>query len=103
MHCKDWEGEYHEWWGAFRAFLWDCFDKTHLPLNAVAAQTPAAIGNIGGDDGGDGGDGRTERGGHRRDVEKGAGEWEPARWFPLQPSHVLPPAGGGKGRVEFLG
>jgi len=36
-------------------------------------------------------------------VEKGAGKEEPTRWFPLQPSLVLPPAGKGKGRVEFLG
>ena len=101
-HRNDREGEYHEWWGAFRAFLRDCFDKTRVQLNAIAAQAPAAIGNVGGDDGGDGGEGRAERGGRRRGVEEGAGEGEPARWFPLQPSLVLPPAGGGKGRVEFL-
>jgi len=36
-------------------------------------------------------------------MEKEAGKEEPTRWFPLQPSLVLPPAGKGKGRVEFLG
>jgi len=118
-HRNDREGEYHEWWDAFRAFLRDCFDKTRAQLNAVAAQAPAAIGDVGGGglppvrpctpgggdggDGGDGGEGRAERGGRRRGVEEGAGEGEPARWFPLKPSLVLPPAGGGKGRVEFLG
>jgi len=124
-HPNDRKGEYHEWWGAFRAFLRDCFDKTRAQLNAVAAQARAAIGDVGGDglppvrpctpgggdggdgrdggDGGDGGEGRAERGGRRRGVKGGAGEGEPARWFPLQPSLVLPPAGGGKGRVEFLG
>jgi len=28
-HRNDREGEYHEWWGTLRAFLRDCFDKTH--------------------------------------------------------------------------
>jgi len=115
-HRNDQEGEYHEWWGAFRAFLRDCFDKTRAQLNAVAAQAPAAIGNVGGDglppvdpctpgggDGGDGGEGCAKRGGRRRGMEEGAVEAEPARWFPLQPSLVLPPAAGGKGTVKFLG
>jgi len=115
-HHNDRQGEYHEWWGAFRVFLRDCFDKTRALLNAVAAQAPAAIGNVGGDglvpvgpytpgggDGGDGGEGRAKRGGRRRGVEEGAEEGEPARWFPLQPSLVRPPAGGGKGTVKLLG
>jgi len=34
---------------------------------------------------------------------KGVGKEEPTRWFPLQPSLVLPPAGKGNIRVEFLG
>jgi len=115
-HCNDREGEYHEWWGAFQAFLRDCFDKTRVQLNAIAAQALAAIGSVGGDgllpvgpctpgggDGGDGGEGRAKWGGRRRGVGEGAGEGELARWFPLQPSLVLPPAGGGKGTVKFLG
>jgi hypothetical protein len=115
-HRNDREGEYHEWWGAFRAFLRDCFDKTRAQLNAVAAQAPATIGDEDGDElppmcpctpsggtGGDGGEGRAGRGGRGKGVEKGAGKEEPTRWFPLQPSLVLPPAGKGKGRVEFLG
>ena len=36
-------------------------------------------------------------------MEEGVVEGELARWFPLQPFLVLPPVGGGKGRVEFLG
>jgi len=115
-HRNDQEAEYHEWWGAFRAFLRDCFDKTRAQLNTIAAQAPAAIGNVGGDglppvgpctpgggDGGDRGEGHGKRGGRWRGVEEGAGEGEPARWFPLQPSLVLPPAGGGKGTLKFLG
>jgi len=51
----------------------------------------------------DGGEGRGERGDCRKGMEKGVGKEEPTRWFPLQPSLVLPLAGGGKGRVEFLG
>jgi len=47
MHRNDREGQYHEWWGAFRVFLRDCFDKTRAQLNAVAAQALAAIGNVG--------------------------------------------------------
>jgi len=115
-HHNDREGESHKWWGAFRAFLRDCFDKTRAQLNAVATQVPAAIGNVGGDglppvgpctpggrDGGDGSEGHAKQGGCRSGVEEGAGEGEPARWFPLQPSLVLPPDGGGKGTVKFLG
>jgi len=115
-HCNDREGEHHEWWGAFRAFLRDCFDKTRAQPNAGAAQAPAAIGNVDGDglllvgpctpgggDGGDGGEGRAKRSGRRRGMEEGEGEGEPVRLFPLQPSLVLPPAAGGKGTLKFLG
>jgi len=52
---------------------------------------------------GDGGEGRAERGDLGKGVEKGVGKEEPTRWFQLQPSLVRPLAGGGKGRVEFLG
>jgi len=61
-----------------------------------------AIGNVGDDDGQDGGEGQAEWGCCRKGVEIGAGVEELARWFLLQPSLILPPAGGGKGRVEFL-
>jgi len=115
-HRNDQEGEYHEWWGTFQAFLQDCFDKTRVQLNAVAAQAPTTIGDENGDElapmgpctpsgrtGGDGGEGSTERGDSGKGVEKGVGKEEPMRWFLLQPSVVLPLAGKGKGRVEFLG
>jgi hypothetical protein len=52
---------------------------------------------------GDGGEGDAEPGNRRKGVEKGAEKEEPTRWFPLQPSRFLPPAGGGVGRVEFSG
>jgi len=113
---NDREGEYHEWWGAFQAFLRDCFNKTHAQLYAVAAQAPTTNGDANGDElppiglhtpsgrtGWDGGEGRAERGDRGKGMEKGAGKEEPTRWFPLQPSLVLPLAGKWKGRVEFLG
>ena len=115
-HRNDWEGEYHQWWCTFRVFLQDCFDKTCAQHNAVAAQAPTTIGNENGNElppmeprtrsgrtGGDGGEGRAEWGDRRKGMEKGAGKEEPTKWFPLQPSLVLPLAGKGKGRVEFLG
>jgi hypothetical protein len=116
IHRNDREGEDHKWWGAFRAFLRDCFDKIRVQLNAVAAQSPVTIGDEDGDElppispctpssraGGDGGEGHVEQGDRWKYVEKEAGKEEPTRWFLLRPSLVFPPAGGGMGRVEFPG
>jgi len=87
-----------------------------VQLNAIAVQAPATIVDEDGDklppmspctpSGGaigDRGEGGAEWGDHGKGMEKGAGKEEPTRWFPLQRSLILPPAGGGKGRVEFLG
>jgi hypothetical protein len=110
------EGKYHEWWNSFRAFLRDCFDKPRAQLNAVAAQAPVTTGDENGDElspmspctpsggaGADGGKGHAELSNLGKGVEKGAGKEEPTRWFLLRPSVVLPPTGGGVGRVEFSG
>jgi hypothetical protein len=98
-----------------------------VQLNAVAAQVPVTIrdedndklppmGDEDGDElppmspcklsggaGRDGGKGHTERRDRRKGMEQGEEKEEPTRWFPLQPSLVLPLAGGWVGSVEFPG
>jgi len=86
-----------------------------MQLNAVALLAPVTIVDEDGNElppmspctpsgrVGDGGEGRTERGNCWKGIEMGAGKEKPTRLFLLKPSLILPPAGGGKGRVEFLG